>query len=114
MGVLHGDEVLFMFGEPLKLGANFTDAERELSRDVMRYWTNFAKSGSVPLIASFSAFRPGFKNDLRTRSQISKSGDVSCYVKFNLKSISDDVIGQWYFFVNHHLNSCSKHSAIGL
>ena len=47
MGVLHGDEIVFTFGEPFKPGlkVNYTDAERELSRQMMMYWTNFAKTG---------------------------------------------------------------------
>lgn len=45
MGVLHGDEIIFVFGEALKHGLNYTSQEKELSREMMRYWTNFAKSG---------------------------------------------------------------------
>lgn len=45
MGVLHGDEIWFAFGEALKPGLNFSQAEKDLSRKVMKYWTNFAKSG---------------------------------------------------------------------
>lgn len=44
-GVLHGDEILFTFGEPLKRGTNFTESEVNLSRQIMGFWTNFAKSG---------------------------------------------------------------------
>jgi len=47
MGVLHGDEIFFVFGEPIKFRHNFTDAERSLSRQMIAYWTNFAKTGSV-------------------------------------------------------------------
>ena len=43
MGVLHGDEILFAFGEPLKPGLNFTQKEKDLSKKVMQYWSNFAK-----------------------------------------------------------------------
>src|SRR6218665_111831 len=45
MGGLHGDEVLFTFGQPLKPGRNFAADERELSRTIMNYWTNFAQTG---------------------------------------------------------------------
>ena len=45
MGVLHGDEIVFIFGDPFKPGLNYTDAERQLSRQMMQYWTNFAKTG---------------------------------------------------------------------
>jgi len=46
MGVLHGDEIFFVFGEPFKRRDNFTDSERALSRQIIAYWTNFAKTGS--------------------------------------------------------------------
>jgi len=46
MGVLHGDDIFFVFGEPLKRHDNFTDRERALSRQMITYWTNFAKTGS--------------------------------------------------------------------
>jgi len=49
MGVLHGDDIMFMFGEATKPGLNFTDDEKKLSRKMMRYWTNFAKTGYVRL-----------------------------------------------------------------
>lgn len=45
MGVLHGDEIIFTFGDPLKPGLNYTNEEKELSREIMKYWTNFAKTG---------------------------------------------------------------------
>ena len=46
----HADDLFFVLGVPfiegkLSLGAHFTDDEVELSRHVMRYFTNFAKSG---------------------------------------------------------------------
>jgi len=49
MGVMHGDEIMFVFGEALK---NFTSQhysleDRQLSQQIMTYWTNFAKTRSV-------------------------------------------------------------------
>lgn len=46
MGVLHGDDIMFMFGEALKPAQNYSQEDRELSRMMMTYWTNFAKTGS--------------------------------------------------------------------
>lgn len=47
MGVLHGDEIAYIFGQPLnpKLKNNYTEAERDLSRKIMTFWANFAKTG---------------------------------------------------------------------
>ncbi|CAF3296288.1 unnamed protein product [Rotaria socialis] len=47
-GVMHGDELMFVFGEPL----NATDSklykyeEIQLARRIMTYWSNFAKYGN--------------------------------------------------------------------
>jgi len=53
MGVMHGDEILFTFGHVLRDSSvrtgrwpiTYTPAEKELSRRMMTYWTNFAKTG---------------------------------------------------------------------
>ncbi|KAI1278412.1 Acetylcholinesterase [Halotydeus destructor] len=46
MGVLHADEINFIFGEPLNTSYGYLREEVELSRRMMRYWTNFAKTGN--------------------------------------------------------------------
>jgi len=45
-GVKQGDEVQFIFGEPLNHPEDYLIEEKELSKLMMTYWTNFAKSGS--------------------------------------------------------------------
>lgn len=45
MGVLHADEIWFTFGIALNESHSFTHEERQLSRKMMTYWTNFAKTG---------------------------------------------------------------------
>ena len=44
-GVLHGDEIPFIFGEPLNRSKNFDQSEVQLSERMMAYWSNFAKTG---------------------------------------------------------------------
>ena len=44
-GVLHGDEIAFVFGEPLNPALGYTQLERQLAKDMMTYWANFAKTG---------------------------------------------------------------------
>lgn len=49
-GVMHGYEIEYVFGMPFSQiftseYYNFTEQEAELSRRVMRYWANFARSG---------------------------------------------------------------------
>lgn len=46
MGVLHGDEISFIFGHPLNPEKSYKLEEQELSRQMMTYWANFAKTGN--------------------------------------------------------------------
>lgn len=45
MGVIHGYEIEFVFGLPLEKRLNYTVEEEKLSRRMMRYWANFARTG---------------------------------------------------------------------
>jgi acetylcholinesterase len=45
MGVLHGDDIFWVFGELLKDSMNYTRSDQELSLKMMQYWTSFAKHG---------------------------------------------------------------------
>lgn len=45
MGVVHGDDVYFVFGAPPAPGRDLTDEEHLLSRAMMHYWGNFARTG---------------------------------------------------------------------
>ncbi|XP_074839066.1 acetylcholinesterase [Carettochelys insculpta] len=45
MGVPHGYEIEFVFGLPLEPTLNYTAQEAALSRRIMRYWANFARTG---------------------------------------------------------------------
>ncbi|XP_034294938.1 cholinesterase [Pantherophis guttatus] len=46
MGVPHGYEIEFVFGLPLERRINYTKAEEALSRSILKYWANFAKTGT--------------------------------------------------------------------
>ncbi|XP_015677101.1 cholinesterase [Protobothrops mucrosquamatus] len=46
MGVPHGYEIEFVFGLPLERRVNYTKAEEALSRSILKYWANFAKTGT--------------------------------------------------------------------
>lgn len=45
MGVLHADEINFVFGEPFNPKFHYSDQEKKFSKKMMKYWTNFAKTG---------------------------------------------------------------------
>ena len=44
-GVLHGDEISFVFGQPLNPTKGYQTREIKLSKRMMRYWANFARTG---------------------------------------------------------------------
>ncbi|XP_026017127.1 acetylcholinesterase [Astatotilapia calliptera] len=46
MGVIHGYEIEFVFGLPLVKRLNYTRDEEKLSRRMMKYWANFARTGN--------------------------------------------------------------------
>ncbi|XP_035687522.1 cholinesterase 2-like [Branchiostoma floridae] len=46
MGVIHGEELPFVFGLPLDPAYGFNQTERNLTRRVMRHWANFARTGN--------------------------------------------------------------------
>ena len=45
MGVMHGDEINFMFGVPIRPNSLYTDDEKRLSLHMMNLWANFSKYG---------------------------------------------------------------------
>ncbi|RUS70549.1 hypothetical protein EGW08_021692 [Elysia chlorotica] len=46
MGVLQGYEIEVVFGLPLNNGSTNTQAEKDLTKEVMGLWTSFAKTGT--------------------------------------------------------------------
>ena len=46
---MHGDEIFYVFGDPLRSANNsavmYSDYERQLARMMMTHWANFAKTG---------------------------------------------------------------------
>lgn len=44
-GVMHGYEIDHIFGAPLNKSISYSEQERLLSLKMLKYWTNFAKSG---------------------------------------------------------------------
>lgn len=45
LGVMHADEVGFVFAEPLNETLSFNDKEKTFTRRIIKYWSNFAKYG---------------------------------------------------------------------
>ena len=58
---VHGDELAYIFGAPLVEGVTpfsdkFTPQEKVISQTMMRYWTNFAKTGYLLMINLYLLF----------------------------------------------------------
>ncbi|HJL62308.1 MAG TPA: carboxylesterase family protein, partial [Pseudomonadales bacterium] len=45
-GAYHSGDLAFVFGNIDRVGLNWNDDDRRLSSIMVRYWTNFAKSGN--------------------------------------------------------------------
>lgn len=48
-GAMHADEIAFLFGQPLNHSFSYTEKEVNLSKQMMSYWANFAKTGNPSL-----------------------------------------------------------------
>ncbi|XP_064638758.1 neuroligin-4, X-linked-like isoform X2 [Lineus longissimus] len=63
-GGVHGEDLMYVFGAPLADGitpfpSTYTRSERMLSEAVMRYWTNFMKTGNPNLPESQTSLQGG-------------------------------------------------------
>jgi hypothetical protein len=47
MGVMHGDEIEYVFGHPLNMSTDYSRSERDLSRRIMDIFATFALTGWV-------------------------------------------------------------------
>jgi acetylcholinesterase len=45
MGVMHGDEIEYVFGHPLNMSNDYTETERDLSRQILEIFDRFALTG---------------------------------------------------------------------
>ena len=62
MGVLHGDEIDYVFGNPLNKSRRYTEDEAELSRRIIQHYENFARHGSP--VHNTSELWPLYHRDL--------------------------------------------------
>ena len=44
-GAMHGDEIAFVFGHPMNKSRGYDESEVQLSKQMMKFWANFAKTG---------------------------------------------------------------------
>jgi carboxylesterase type B len=55
MGVMHGDEIEYVFGLPLNMSMEYSQTERKLSRRIMDIFATFALTGWVRNRCSISS-----------------------------------------------------------
>ncbi|KAL7065298.1 hypothetical protein AAHC03_05065 [Spirometra sp. Aus1] len=118
-GAMHGYEIEYVFGMPFsddfrKKFYNFTNEEMQLSRRIMRYWANFAKTGDANRASDGKQSQPHWPfYDIEKRQYleldteiVAKSGlrDIQCnfwntilptltrtYLVSNLRQSLDDI-----------------------
>ncbi|KFM73379.1 Acetylcholinesterase, partial [Stegodyphus mimosarum] len=62
MGVVHFTEIQFVFGSPIKDPEKYVPEEVQLSADMIKYWTNFVKTGKpTDFWPLYSKDNPRFK-----------------------------------------------------
>ena len=90
LGVMHADEISFVFGEPIDPEMNFTINERILSRKMLKYWSNFVRyenpNGPSPLEHSLNSadlFASSGAYDI-SNSQLIKQGGITHTSKPNI------------------------------
>ncbi|KAF5303035.1 hypothetical protein FQR65_LT08364 [Abscondita terminalis] len=66
-GTLHADEVAFVFGEPMVKDRGYSREEVQFSKRLMKYWSNFAKTGNPNKPSDISRCNwPAYKLNKRT------------------------------------------------
>lgn len=66
---MHGDEISFVFGEPLYPELNYTYEEKILARKILKYWSNFAKYSNPNGPSSASSTAEETPDDAETSPQ---------------------------------------------
>ncbi|XP_064622620.1 uncharacterized protein LOC135484856 [Lineus longissimus] len=96
-GAGHGDEIPYVFGMPIyskdvisKRGKIVRDVDEQMSRIMMAYWTNFAKTGDpsvgdLPIHTAWSPFTEKDREVLVIGSSETNSTDVHVEVKKNIR-----------------------------
>ena len=70
-GAYHSGDLALVFGTVDKVGYDWRDSDREISRQMIEYWTNFAKQGSPG--GNGLADWPEYKPEIQSTQQFSTS-----------------------------------------
>jgi para-nitrobenzyl esterase len=93
VGVYHGAELAYVFGNFYPTGWAWSDNDRAFSRHVQAYWINFAKTGDPdgPGLPNWPAFDPKRPQAMNFGSDI-KLGPV---IKKRFYDFWDEYVRQW-------------------
>jgi acetylcholinesterase len=120
MGVLHADEITFVFGNPLYPNSRNTETEKVLTRKMMKYWSNMARYKNPNGIKGLSGINTSTMNqniddwpkyivpaannqDNQTRLHVNLNGDNGIRVESNLRG---DYCPFWNNLVPEFLKNC--------
>lgn len=82
---MHTDEIPFVFGEPLAFNNSYTKSEERLSRHMIRYWSNFAKTNNPNGDGRYSKLRTWPEYKLTNSNSINKQ---RAHLDLNSESIN--------------------------
>ena len=82
MGVCHGEDVIYLFGLPLRLRGFFTEEETQLSHDMVLTWAEFAKTGKISKIDGVEWNRAYTTKDPYVRLMELKAGNYKMVPDF--------------------------------
>ncbi|CAH1800626.1 unnamed protein product [Owenia fusiformis] len=77
MGTIHGADIQWIFGLPLDKSRGYTKEEEVLSKDIMTYWSNFAKTGN-PNGAGLPEW-PTYREDAYTHLEFREGNSQGVY-----------------------------------
>lgn len=78
----HTDELPYVFGQTLNSALGFTDDEKNMTRKIMKYWSNFAKTGYVWAVNTFKT-----KKTTRLKMTTINTTYISTIIRFWLFSL---------------------------
>lgn len=92
-GILHGDEIAYIFGQPLNKSYGYSEKDKKLSRTMMKFWANFAKTGYILILFEIVSFPNEFSQSFVQfimGFEIEKNDDVQQFHSLlNLRPFSD-------------------------
>jgi acetylcholinesterase len=115
---MHGDEIQFVFGNPIPSNSGNTQSERVLSQKIIKYWSNFARfsnpngngssdSANLENWPLFKLLQPG-QDSNQSKAYLNLNAD-RIYVDYSLRA---DYCVFWNYLIPSLKSQISKTSFI--